>query len=446
MNVSKLNKKSYFNCCLFILSFLIVSCEKDFVDPVGPQQQESPQPQVQNKMLDVITGEADVNSVKIQQNVIVLDEEANRQMISYSGDKIEFISNESVNNIQVGNVLNSAPSTLAEYGLLVRVLGKEVKNGKMILQVEPGDIDDLFVEADFSFNTQKGLTLKKSGKKDFSFDLNFGGEISRNGDISASKLSAQITGKLDFTFDFKTNRLGDPSDNYLHTRMNIHLDRDNNNPDMLLTLSKGFEAFVVDDRKLGVVAALIGVVVVPFTINADASAEMQFDFAVSPGAVGLDLHGDMGYKRTTIGGSVVAADNWNTMGTSFVLDLNLRELASFSAQLIAPKIEVRVTPFKQASDILEVTPVSLFAGVYITGNLGFNLGTSCFTYSNPVFGFEGGIKGNWKDLEYEVSASREYGLGNITWDLWCSDGETGKTIMDDLPTFSIAEKNIAIEN
>jgi len=75
MKILKLNKKSYFKNCLFILSFLIVSCEKDFVDTGSPsntpQQQSSPQ-QVQNKMLDGIIAEADVTSAKLQKNVIVL--------------------------------------------------------------------------------------------------------------------------------------------------------------------------------------------------------------------------------------------------------------------------------------------------------------------------------------------------------------------------------------
>jgi len=428
MKISKLNKllnltkRPGFIYCLFAFSFLIVSCEKDFVDTSTPEQFSTPQ-QVQNKMLDNITGEADVNSVKLNKNVRVLDETANAQMISYTEDKIEFLSHESVNNIQIGDVLNSAPSTLAKHGILVRVLDKEVQNGKIILQVEPGDIDDLFEEADFSFSTQKGLTLKKSGKKDFSYDLDFGGEITKNG----TKVSAQIAGKLDFTFDFKVNTPFDPTDNYLRTRMNIHLEKDNNNPDLILTLSKGFEAFVVEDRLLGVVTVLVGAAVIPFSINADASAEIQFDFAVSPGAIGLDLHGDVGYDRTTIGGHVLGAadtDNWNTMDYSFKLDLNWREVASFSAQLIAPKIEIRVTPFKPATEVFEITPLSVFGGAYISGELGFSIARGCLTYSDPVLGFEGGLKGNWKEVEYKVSASKEYDLGNITLDLWCDESAT----------------------
>jgi len=77
MKISKLNKLlnlikgSYFKYCIFVFPFLIVSCEKDYAPDQLLDTITAPQ-QVQNKMLDGITEEADVTSAKLQKNVIVL--------------------------------------------------------------------------------------------------------------------------------------------------------------------------------------------------------------------------------------------------------------------------------------------------------------------------------------------------------------------------------------
>jgi len=436
--------------CLFVLPFLIVSCEKDFVDTINSPQQDSSSQQInssqtvnspqegQNKMLDVATGEAEVNAVKLKKNVKVLDEIANGQMISYSDAKIEFVSHESVNNIQVGDVLNSAPSTLAEYGILARVLSKEVKDGKIILQVEPGEIDDLFDEADFSFSTERGVTLNKGAKKDFSFDLNFGIETSND----KYECSVQVAGKLDFTFDFKLNKVFDKSDNELNTKFNLHFDRNTSNPDLIFALSKTFEETLIDDFKLGVISVPIGGAVIPFTISTSVGAEYKINFGTLFEPVGFDVFGDIGFERATRGGNEIhsASRNWNTLDYKFVLDLD-NGSGNFSSEFKPFKVKLNVTPFKKVGDFFDVTPLSVFGEAYVGGNLGYSLATSCITFKNIYLGIEGGVEGNFKDLNYEVTvAPNDVKLEGVVANLWCFDSNTGTaTYTSNLSPFDISE-------
>lgn len=397
--------------CLF---FLITSCQKE--EQLSPQLEEEKTnfqlPEGENRLLEGDYDRVKPEKLKLGSKVKIMGEAETQQMISYSDNEIVFMPHESLDEIEVGDILNSGPSRLAEEGFNKKVLDSKLEEGKLILEVETVSLDEVFEVAKFSHNMERSPKDEEGAieKGYWSKDLGF------------TYRQEQIWGALNVRLDFKgTIRLGlqydkngwGNSDNFLKIRSEVIFPRDASAPDFTLKLGNKKD-FTFAELPAGNWGFFIGPVWVYFKNSIKASFGIRSFVNIGLEA-SADLHGSAGFTFERQG--------WNTSTRRFHRWNNLQldyQQPKFSSRAYG-SIKFKF-PIEFGSKLYGAKAFK-FYGQYAR-NIEFksNPNGKCFLTLEGFKELRAGVKGEFLGISnYDAFASWTWGR-NILGEWFCNSG------------------------
>ncbi len=366
--------KKYF---LAILLVIIASCEKEaekeFEDnPLSTQQ-------VENKMLEINIPKAD-GQVELHSNVKVFNSDENALLRSISDASITFTDNSLLNDLKVGDILNSAPSALAPDGYNVKVLGIERKAGVVTLEVtnEVG-FDQLFKEANFNYNLDDSGGVAK--RPDLSVPLTF----RLDKEVSGLVVRLDVKADLVFGFEYNTNAPG-TADNYLKTKLGLNFRKDPSNPDLNVRFG-GKASIQLPETKLPLDFTFwVGPVWVRFAnyVRPELTVDSYVNAQLS---AGVDLHGGFGFTYEQTGANPLNG-RWSRYN-----NLRLDVLTPEYENAVAGRIKARMPRLKFSSKLWGSNVFTIFTSMANVYRYELDLTADYYIKAHNYTEFRAGVEG-----------------------------------------------------